>query len=254
MRRVREREAYIMGEHTIREILRRRSPETQRALQRRRELQGGKDDSPLKANITLAGIAIAIAACIGYVIYLGHTADKRLLQSKGSRGKDALVLSDATAFLSNTVLAATDPAFYDKSHGSLLTRHLVHVYFPDAGYFKTAVMAMSMEMNNSKTSILEAYINDADFTVGQAHAVKGFAAASAYYFGKPFAQLASQDVALLVALAENPEQLDPRQHRDQALTARNLVLQDDLAQNVLSQVQVDALLKAPLDVTPQAAP
>ena len=243
-----------MGEHTIREILRRRSPETQRALQRRRELQGGKDDSPLKARLIAAGVVIALLACIGYVIYLGHTADKRLLESKGTRGSDALVLSDATAFLSNTVLAAIDPAFYDKSHGSLLTRHLVHVYFPDAGYFTTAVMAMAMEMNNPKTAILEAYINDVDFTAGQGRAVKGFAAASGHYFSKPFAQLAPQDVALLVALAEDSGQPDPRQHTDQALAARNQVLQDDLAQNVLSQVQVDTLLKAPLGVTPQAAP
>jgi len=243
-----------MGEHTIREILRRRSPETQRALQRRRELQGGKDDSPLKARLIAAGIGAALLACIGYVVYLAHTADQRLLQSKGTRGSDALVLSDATAFLSNTVLAATDPAFYDKSHGSLLTRHLVRVYFPGAGYFTMAIMAASLEMNNSKTSILEAYINDVYFAADHGRAVKGFSAASGYYFGKPFTQLASQDVALLVALADDPEGLDPRQHADKALAARNLVLQDDLAQNVLSQVQVDALLKTPLGVTPQAAP
>ncbi|HSC48055.1 MAG TPA: transglycosylase domain-containing protein [Gammaproteobacteria bacterium] len=243
-----------MGEHTIREILRRRSPETQRALQRRRELQGGKGDSPLKARIIAAGAAIAILACIGYVLNLGHTADKRLLESRGTRGSDALVLSDATAFLSNTVLASTDPAFYDKSRGSLLTRHLVRVYFPDAGYFTITIMAMSLEMNNPKTAILEAYINDVGFVANQGHPIKGFSAASGYYFNKPFAQLAPQEVALLVALTDDPEGLDPRQHADKALAARNLVLQDDLVQNVLSQAQVDALLKAPLAVTPHPAP
>src|SRR5580698_6977991 len=35
------REARSMGEHTIREILKRRSPETQRAMQRRRDLASG---------------------------------------------------------------------------------------------------------------------------------------------------------------------------------------------------------------------
>ena len=243
-----------MGEHTIREILRRRSPETQRALQRRRELQGGKGDSPLKARVIAAGAGIAILVCIGYVLNLGHTADKRLLESKGTRHSDALALSDATAFLSNTVLASTDPAYYDKSHGSLLTRHLVHVYFPDAGYFTTTIMAMSLEMNNSKTAILEAYINDVGFAADRGRTVKGFSAASGYYFGKPFAQLAPQEVALLVALIDDPAGLDPRQHADQALAARNLVLQDDLSQNVLSQAQVDALLKMPLGVTPHPNP
>src|SRR5579862_8589309 len=114
-----------MGEHTIREILRRRSPETQRALQRRRELQGGKDGSPLKANLIMAGAALAVVAIIAYVFYLGHSADSRLALSRATRGQDALSLSDATTFLSNTVLASTDTAFYDNTRGSLLTRRLV---------------------------------------------------------------------------------------------------------------------------------
>ena len=43
-----------MGEHTIREILKRRSPETQRAMQRRRELaQGGAGASGFVPRLVL---------------------------------------------------------------------------------------------------------------------------------------------------------------------------------------------------------
>ena len=63
-----------------------------------------------------------------------------------------------------------------------------------------------------------------------------------------------QDIALLVALIKDPAGLDPRQTPEKAYDARNLVLQADLLQNVLSQAQVDNLSKMPLDVVPLTAP
>jgi membrane peptidoglycan carboxypeptidase len=83
--------------------------------------------------------------------------------------------------------------------------------------------------------------------------VKGLAAASNFYFGMPFAQLSPQDIALLVALIKDPAALDPRESPAKAYDARNLVLQADLQQNVLSQAQVDNLSKMPLGVVPLPA-
>ena len=239
-----------MGEHTIRDILRRRSPETQRAMKRRRELAGVTEGSPLPKIILL----VAVLAMLGYVGYLGwlaHAAGQRFAAAKASEDQP-LRLNGVTEFLPNTLLAAMDPAFYSPTtlNGSALTRRLVHVYYPDASSMSLRVMSVSIESQYSKTDIMENFINQASMG-GTAHPVKGVAAASTQFFGKPFAQLAPQDIALLVALMQDPT-LDPFVAPDKATVARNSTLQADLQQNVLSQAQVDNLIKMPLDLVAPA--
>ena len=235
-----------MGEHTIREILKRRSPETQRAMQRRRELAGGSEGSPLPKIILLV-VVLAVLAYVGYLGWLAHTAGQRFAAAKASENQP-LTLGGMTEFLPNTLLATMDPAFYSPGtlNGAALTKRLVHVYYPDASSLSLRVMAVSIESQYSKTDIMESFINQASMG-GSAHPVKGLAAASTQFFGKPFAQLAPQDIALLVALMQNPT-LDPFAAPDKATSARNEALQADLRQNVLSQAQVDNLSKTPLDL------
>jgi len=164
-----------------------------------------------------------------------------------SRRVPALTLAGTGEFLPNTLLASFDPAFYNPSSlsGSALTRRLVRVYYPGVSSLELRVMTVSIESQYSKTEIMESYINQAPMSGGP-QPVKGLAAASTFYFGKPFAQLTPQDIALLVALMNNPQGLDPRSVPEKAYDARNLVLQADLQQNVLSQAQVDNLSKMPL--------
>lgn len=239
-----------MGEHTIREILRRRSPETQRAMKRRRELAGGDNGKGLAPKLIILAVILAI---LGYVAYLGwaaHRAGQRFAAEKAASKRD-LTLSGTTEFLPNTLLAAIDPAFYTQTKGlsgTTLTRRLLHLYYPGASGLELRVMSVSVEAQYPKTDIMEAYINEVPMGGG----VKGLAAASQYYFGKPFPQLAPQDIALLVALIQDPAGLDPRSEPAKAYDARNAVLQADLQQNVLSEAQVANLSKMPLDVVPQA--
>ena len=47
-----------MGEHTIREILKRRSPETQRAMERRRKLAGGGSVRESMMPKVIAGLVV----------------------------------------------------------------------------------------------------------------------------------------------------------------------------------------------------
>ena len=239
-----------MGEHTIREILRRRSPETQRAMQRRRELAGVVAGSPVPKIILL----VVVLAVLGYVGYLGwqaHAAGQRFAAAKASENQP-LTLNGMTEFLPNTLLAAMDPAFYNPNslNGSALTKRLMHLYYPDASSLSLRVMAVNIESKYSKTEIMESFINQASMG-GGAHPVKGLAAASTQFFGKPFVQLAPQDIALLVALMQDPA-LDPFAAQDKAMAARNDALQADLRQNVLSQAQVDNLSKMPLDLVAPA--
>jgi hypothetical protein len=240
-----------MGEHTIREILRRRSPETQRAMKRRRELAGGDGGIGFIPKLIILVVVLAILGYVGYLGWLAHQAGQRFAAEKAGTGHE-LILSGTTEFLPNTLLANTDPAFYTQRKGlsgADLTRKLLRLWYPQASGMELRVMSISVEAQYPKTDILEAYINGVPMGPG----VKGLAAAAPYYFGKPFAQLAPQEIALLVALIQDPAGLDPRSEPGKAYDARNLVLQSDLTQNVLSQAQVDNLTKMPLGVTPQAA-
>lgn len=240
-----------MGEHTIREILRRRSPETQRAMKRRRELAGGDGGIGLVPKLVFLAVVLAILGYAGYLGWTARQAGQRFAAEKAATPHE-LVLSDTTEFLPNTLLASMDPAFYTQSkglNGAGLTRKLVHLYYPDASGVELRVMSISIEAQYAKTDILEAYINGVPMGPG----VKGLGAAARYYFGKPFAGLAPQEIALLVAMIPDPVGLDPRTEPAKAYDARNVVLEADLQQNVLSEAQVATLTKMPLGVVPLAA-
>lgn len=247
-----------MGEHTIREILKRRSPETQRAMERRRKLAGGGSvRESMGPKIVIGLVVLAVLGGIGYLGYMAHDAGQRFAAAKASRSAGTVItVAGTTEFLPNTLLAALDPQFYASSglSGTALTHRLLRLYYPQASALEARVMSVALETEYTKTDIMEALINDAPMGGDKTHPVKGFAAASQFYFGKPFAQLPPQDIALLVALISDPDGLDPRAHADKALAARNAVLQADLQQNVLAQAQVDGLSKLPLDVVPQPKP
>jgi hypothetical protein len=243
-----------MGEHTIREILRRRSPETQRAMKRRRELAGGSEGNSIVPKLAILAVILSILGYAGYLGWMAHQADQRFAAAR-SASPHELTLNGTTEFLPNTLLASLDPAFYTQTKGlsgTTLTRRLLRLYYPDASGLELRVMSVSLEAQYEKTDILEAFINAVPMS-GGSNPVTGLAAASQYYFRKPFAQLAPQDIALLVALIQDPAGLDPRAEPAKAYDARNVVLQADLQQNVLSQAQVDSLSKMPLDVAPQGA-
>jgi hypothetical protein len=239
-----------MGEHTIREILRRRSPETQRAMKRRRELAGVSNNSSTGPKLVLLVVILALLGYMGYLAWQAHDAGQRFATEKAAESQP-LTLASTGEFLPNTLLASLDPAFYSPAtlSGSALTRRLVRIYYPGVSSLGLRVMTVSIESQYSKTEIMESYINQAPMS-GGAQPVKGLAAAATYYFGKSFAQLAPQDIALLVAMMSNPQGLDPRTVPEKAYDARNLVLQADLQQNVLSQAQVNNLSKMPLGVVP----
>ena len=245
-----------MGEHTIREILKRRSPETQRAMQRRRDLAGGGSrGGSAMGKLVVILVLLAVLGGAGFLAYRANQAAQRFVADKLGRGSNALTLANTTEFLPNTLLAVLDPNYYNTGAmgGAIVTRQVARQYFPDASAIEIRAMTVALEVKYSKTDILEAYVNGVPLGGAPGHPVKGFAAASQYYFSKPFAQLGPQDIALLVALATGPG-LDPREHPDKALAARNGVLQSDLAENILSQEQVNTLIQTPLGVTPQAAP
>lgn len=248
-----------MGEHTIREILKRRSDDTQRVIRQRRERATKKAHRPVKSYWGISILVLIILAVIVTVLYAGwlaRTVNAHFLSDRASNnaGNNALYLSlqSTTQFLPNTLLAATDPNFYNNGNLTVspLTSQLVRIYSPKDSKIAVTVKAIALQFSYSRTDILETYINDVSFGSNAGRSIRGFALASQVYFDKPFAQLQPQDVALLVALASSQEKINPRTDKKKAMAMRNDVLQMDVQQDVLSQAQVDAFKKTPLDLAP----
>ncbi|HET7921521.1 MAG TPA: transglycosylase domain-containing protein [Gammaproteobacteria bacterium] len=243
-----------MGEHTIREVLKRRSSATQRELQKRRE-QGMRERRSRVPLLVLTAIVLILVAAAVYGGIQVRNVSGRFVQDlaqQSAHPASSINLQSATAFLPNSVLAILDPSFYDASATTLspVTQGLVQVYFPEASGIGLRVMITSLQLRFNRSAILEAYINDVPMGSDHGKPVIGLAAASQAYFRKPFAQLQPQEIALLVAMMRAPDTLDPRRFPDKALAARNAVLQADAQQTVLSQDQADLLSKLPLGVVP----
>jgi len=248
-----------MGEHTIREILKRRSDDTQRVIRQRRDRATKRAHRSGRSywgwSIFLL-VALTIIVTIAYAGWLTREVNDRFLADRAANAADingvGLTLQSTTQFLPNTLLAATDPNFYNNNNLTIspLTSQLIRIYYPDDSSFAVTVKALALQFGYNRTDILETYINDISFGKNAGQPIRGFASASQVYFKKPFAQLQPQDMALLVALVSEPESIDPRTNPSRALEMRNAVLQMDSQQEVLSQTQVDAFKKTPLDLTP----
>ena len=83
-----------------------------------------------------------------------------------------------------------------------------------------AYFTVYIEVLWSKRRILEVYLNVAEFGQG----IFGVAAASETFFGKPSAQLAAHEAALLAAVLPNPSQLRVEQPSTHVLKRRAWIL------------------------------
>jgi penicillin-binding protein 1B len=113
--------------------------------------------------------------------------------------------------------------------GSTITQQLVKNYFlTDERTFKRKfveiAMAFLVERHATKDDILETYINLIYMGQNGPFEVRGFAAASQHYFGKPLRTLNLPECALLAGVLNGPGVYNPVRHPDRALKRRTLVL------------------------------
>ena len=144
------------------------------------------------------------------------------------------------------------------SGGSTLTMQVARLLSPHSktihGKIKQIFIALQLEFYYSKTQILEYYLNHAPF----GGTLEGVQAASYSYLGKSVKELTHAEAALLAVLPQAPSRYRPDRHPQQAISARDKVLQRLAQQNVWDRLTIQQALTEPLIVqanrTPMIAP
>ena len=108
-------------------------------------------------------------------------------------------------------------------------------------------MALLLEAKTSKDDILEAYINEIYMGQNGSFQVRGFGAASEYYFGKHLRDLDLSECALLAAIVNSPGMFNPYRHPEKAKERRKLVLSKLVENQIISEseMQVAAIEDLP---------
>ncbi len=131
--------------------------------------------------------------------------------------------------------------------GSTITQQLVKNYFltSEKSFSRKAkelYMAIRLESQWTKDEILATYLNIIYMGQSGVFQVRGFPAASHFYFDKSIDQLNLSECALLAAIINNPLLNNPWKKPEQALNRRALVLKKMLElQLITTQQQTEAL-------------
>lgn len=104
------------------------------------------------------------------------------------------------------------------------------------------MMAFKLEKEYSKDEILELYLNEAYFGRG----AYGIENAARFYFGKSASELSIAEGALLAGVLKSPTNYAPHIHPEKALERRNLVLNQMLKNELLTEEQAAEAQAEPL--------
>lgn len=99
-----------------------------------------------------------------------------------------------------------------------------------------------LEMQYSKSEILEGYLN----TVYFGHGVYGINAASHYFFDKEMKDLTTAQVAMLIGIPNGPSIYSPFLHPDNAIAREKLILNILYENELISKAEYDKSVKEPL--------
>lgn len=200
-------------------------------------------------------------------IYPGHNEDRDLvrLEQVPKTLIDALITTEDRKFYTHWGI---DPrgiarALYKTlsgqriEGGSTLTQQLVKNFFltPERTLTRKAnevLMALLLEVHYGKDEILETYLNEIFLGQDASRAIHGFGLASHFYFDRPLDKLELHELATLVAMVKGPTVYDPRKRPQLVLKRRNVVLQEMVGQNAITQAQFIAARQKPLGVVQRA--
>lgn len=137
--------------------------------------------------------------------------------------------------------------------GSTITQQLVKNFYLSSERSLTrkvneAFMALILEYRYSKDEILEAYLNEIYLGQNGSNAVHGFGLASEFYFNSTLKDLPLHQIVSLVALVRGPSYYDPRRASERALQRRNLILDEMVNSQAITQQQATDAKAKPLGV------
>jgi penicillin-binding protein 1B len=200
-------------------------------------------------------------------IYPGHNEDRALLRLNQVPRQliDALVSVEDRKYYTHWGI---DPrgiarALYKTltgqriEGGSTLTQQLVKNFFLTSERTLTrkgteVLMALLLEMHYGKDEILETYLNEIFLGQDASRAIHGFGLASHFYFDRPLDRLELHEIATLVGMVKGPGVYDPRKHPELTLKRRNIVLQEMVHLNAITQAQFVEARQKPLGVIHRA--
>lgn len=107
---------------------------------------------------------------------------------------------------------------------------------------KEAILAVKLEISETKDEILERYLNQVCF----GHGVYGIEAAANFYFGKKTKDLSLSEGALLASLVKKPEVYSPLKNPEKALARRNLFLKVLYQQKKISREEYEKVISSSL--------
>lgn len=104
------------------------------------------------------------------------------------------------------------------------------------------VIAVKLERNYTKEEILTLYLNYFDFL----HNAVGIKNAAKVYFNKQPDELTVAESAVLVGMCKNPSYYNPVRHYERCLNRRNVVFEQMLKNDYLTEAQYDSLKNEPI--------
>jgi penicillin-binding protein 1B len=196
-------------------------------------------------------------------IYPGHNEDRELLKLNQFPKSliDALISVEDRKYYSHWgidprgIARALFKTFTGQriEGGSTLTQQLVKNFFLTSERTLTrkgteVLMSLLLEMHYSKDEILETYLNEIFLGQDGSRAIHGFGLASYFYFDRPIDRLELHEIATLVGMVKGPGVYDPRKNPALVIKRRNLVLQEMVSLNVITQAQFAVAGRKPLGV------
>jgi penicillin-binding protein 1A len=204
-----------------------------------------------------------------------YAADGRLITELGLERRTVLPLREIPPWVRAAFIATEDKRFY-QHHGidywrivgslkanltslsyaqgfSTITMQLARNIFPDQikrekslpRKLKEARVALEIEHNFPKDTILQMYLNQIDLGA-TAHGVE---AAAQIYFGKSARDLNVAEAATLAAIPKAPSFYNPRLHPDRSVRRRNVVLGLMESQGFISADEAERWRSYPLVLT-----
>lgn len=207
-----------------------------------------------------------------------YARDGRLIALYGETRRYPVEIADVPLHLRQAFIAIEDNRFYEHHGvdykgvgraiwllattddkrvpgGSTITQQVARQFFLSSEYSYTRklaemLLAMRMERELSKDEIFELYLNKTFF----GNRAYGIAAAAEFYYGRPLAELALDEMATLAAIPKFPSSGNPVSNPERARIRRDYVLQRMRELGFIGAAEETAAQAVAMHATPHERP